>query len=259
MMMLSETYSKTCEDLSGYYDGLLLIIDEADTAPSSAHLGSILKTLTERVSYSENNVLTVGLAGVSNLIQILRSSHESSPRLFRGFDLKVLSEEETREVIRKSLDDAEAKNSKRTKITHDAEDFIVVLSEGYPNFIQEFGYAAFDADTDWEITIQDVHEGAWKEHGAYDQLGMKYFNHLYREKIGSDDYRKVLQYMATHGDDWVTKEQIRKGTELKETTLTNAMQALLTRNMVNQEGKKGHYDYLRSRLLLRSKGSKPSS
>lgn len=241
MMALTEAYSKTCEDIKSFYDGILVIIDEADTAPSSAHLGSTLKALSERVALSDNNALTIGLAGVSNLVGILRASHESSPRLFTGFQLKPLSPSETLEVIHKSLGEAAEKNEKKTIITKDAEDKIIALSEGYPSFIQEFGYFAFDSDHDWEITLSDVEHGAWKEHGAYAQLGMKYFNHLYMVKIGSDEYRKVLQSMATHGDEWVTKDELRKEAGLKETTLSNALQALLSRGIINQEGKKGYY------------------
>jgi Cdc6-like AAA superfamily ATPase len=86
MMALIEAYSKTCEDIRGFYDGILVIIDEADTAPYTAHLGSTLKALSERVALSDNNVLTIGLAGVSNLVGILRASHESSPRLLLAFN-----------------------------------------------------------------------------------------------------------------------------------------------------------------------------
>lgn len=136
MMTLAEAYSKTCEDIKGYYDGILLIIDEADTAPASAHLGAILKSLSERVALCHNNVLAIGLAGVTNLISILRESHQSSPRLFSGFHLKPLSEQETREVIHKALDEAASINGKATKIAKPAEDMIVTLSEGYPSFIQ---------------------------------------------------------------------------------------------------------------------------
>ena len=118
---------------------------------------------------------------------------------------------------------------------------IVEFSEGYPSFIQEFGYSAYDSDKDWVIGVEDVEDGAWREHGAYAQLGMKYFNHLYMRKIGSDEYRKVLQSMASHGDAWVTKDQLRQEAGLKETTLSNAIQALLSRGIVNQEGKKGYY------------------
>ena len=69
-MTLCEAYSRTCEDIKGFYDGILVVIDEADTAPPSANLGAILKNLSERVTFSGNNVLSIGLAGVSNSVTI---------------------------------------------------------------------------------------------------------------------------------------------------------------------------------------------
>jgi hypothetical protein len=242
LMNLVHAYANSCEDIKGFYDGILILIDEADKAPVAAQLGSILKTLTERVSRSDNSVLAIGLAGVSSLLSVLRESHESSPRLFTCFDLKPLSDDETKQVIRKSLQDAAEKNGVTTSIAPDAEDMIVKLSEGYPNFIQEFGFFAFKADTDLMITCDDVQAGAWSEHGAFAQLGAKYFKHLYFGKISSDNYRQLLQTMATHEDAWITKEQLRSEAGLSETILTNALQALLTRKIIlSREGKKGHY------------------
>jgi hypothetical protein len=259
LMELVSAYCQTAEEISGSYDGILVIIDEADTAPSSAHLGATLKSLSERLAVCKNNVVCFGLAGVSNLIGTLRESHESSPRLFTGFQLKPLSEPETREVVLKSVHEANQKNKRATKIKREAVDLITALSEGYPSFIQEFGFFAYDADKDYLITVEDVQEGAWKEHGAYSQLGMKYFHRLYMGKIGSDDYRRVLQSMAVYGDKWVTKAQIRKDTGLKETTLSNAMSALLNRQIIHQEGRKGYYRLPSKSFAAWIKGLKEST
>ena len=239
---LVQAFLKTCEDIKGKYDGVLLLIDEADKAPASANLGSTLKTITERVSRGRNNVLTVGLAGVSSVLAILRASHESSPRLFTTFDLKPLSSEETAEVIAKSLKDAEEVNEYKTSITPEAEARIIQLSEGYPSFVHEFGYFAFAVHKQNEITIEDVEKGAWAEHGAFTQLGAKYFKHLYFGKIASDKYRELLQLMATHDDAWITKADLRKESDLSASILTNALQALLSRKIIlSREGRKGVY------------------
>ncbi len=242
LMNLSQAYSSTCEDITGYYDGLLILIDEADKSPATAELGSTLKTLTERVSRCNNNVLAIGLAGVSSLLGVLRESHESSPRLFTSFDLQPLSNDETREVIEKSLREATEKNGYEVLISAEAKTMLISLSEGYPNFIQEFGFAAFNADRDNDITVEDVQSGAWAEHGAFSQLGNKYFKHMYLGKISSDRYRQLLQTMANHEDAWITKEDLRKEAGLSETILTNALQALLSRQIIlSREGKKGQY------------------
>lgn len=241
LMDLCDVYSSTCEEIRGYYDGLLVLIDEADKAPPSAALGSILKTLTERVSRCDNNVLSVGLAGTSSLIANLRESHESSPRLFVHLELKALKDDEILAVINAAIREANEKGH-GLEITEEAKEMLVRLSEGYPNFIQEFGYAGVQADTDDIVTIEDVERGAWSEHGAFAQLGEKYFKHLYLGKIASEGYRKLLQSMAKHDDAWVTKEQLRTEAGLSETILTNALQALLSREIIlSREGRKGFY------------------
>jgi hypothetical protein len=241
LMELTDAYSEVCNEIAGFYDGVLILIDEADKAPANANLGSILKTLTERVSRSDNNVLSIGLAGTSALISILRESHESSPRLFRHFELKALEDVEVAAVVDAAIKEANDKGDKLS-INADAKEHLVKLSEGYPSFIQEFGYAAVQADTDGVITLEDVEVGAWAEHGAFTQLGEKYFKHLYLGKIASQSYRKLLQTMAAHDDDWVTKEQLRKEAGLSEGILTNALQALLNRKIIlSREGRKGFY------------------
>lgn len=241
LLDLCDGFSKTCEEVRGFYDGLLILIDEADKAPVSAALGSTLKTLTERVSRCSNNVLSVGLAGTSVLINSLRDSHESSPRLFVHLELKVLSDSEVLAVINAALNEASEKGHPLS-MTDTAKQQLVRLSEGYPNFIQEFGFAAIQADTDRNVTLEDVENGAWGEHGAFAQLGEKYFKHLYLGKIASESYRTLLQTMAKHENQWVTKGELRKEAGLSETILTNALQALLSRQIiVSREGRKGFY------------------
>ena len=85
--------------------------------------------------------------------------------------------------------------------------------------------------------------GALGEHGAFQQLGTKYFEDLYFDRIGSDDYRQVLHVMSQHLDAWVSKEEIRsKSPNLKATTLNNALKALTSRRIIlAQQGKRGSY------------------
>ncbi len=117
-----------------------------------------------------------------------------------------------------------------------------VLSEGYPHFLQQFCYNAFEFDSDNSIDIEDVNNGAHAEDGALDQLGVKFFSEMYVDKIWSDDYREVLNFMAEHGDDWVTRKAIISGTDVSESTVTNALSALKGRNIIlSDDAKKGHY------------------
>jgi hypothetical protein len=239
---LAESYSTASERISDTFDGILILIDEADKPPVSANLGALLKGFVERLARTNPNTTCLGVAGVSSVLDTLRQSHESALRLFTCFHLKPLSPEESVEVVRKGLKESHKRSGITVSITPEAESYISKYSEGYPHFIQQFAYCAFEADTDNVIDPDDVSLGAWGEHGAFEQLGTKYFQGLYFDRIGSDDYRGVLQCMAEHSDDWVSKEEIRKHSKLKESTLSNAIKALLDRHIIlPQPGKRGLY------------------
>lgn len=232
------------ECLRDEIDGVLLLIDEADKAPADAQLGAFLKVFTERLTKEQCNNVCVGLAGVTGVVQKLRASHESAPRIFTVFGLKPLEASERREVVTKGLDHANTKNAVPMEITPEALAAIATLSEGFPHFIQQFAYCAFEQDTDNTIDESDVYLGALNENGALDQLGEKYFQQMYFEQINSNEYRLVLQAMSTtkEPDGWVTKKEIRKATGLKETTLGNAIHALRAKEIIlGKPGENGVY------------------
>ncbi|MCU1384812.1 MAG: hypothetical protein JWL71_3509 [Acidobacteria bacterium] len=230
------------DDIKLYFEGILILIDEADKPPHTAHLGEFVKLFTERLTRQGCDAVCIGLAGLPAVLDRLAQSHESSPRVFEVLTLEPLSPQERKWVVERALATAAEKNDFVTRIEDDALDWLSSMSEGYPHFIQQFGYCAFDVDVDNNIDMFDVFKGAFNENGAFHQLGIKYFRDLYFEQINSEEYREVLRVMSTAMDGWVTKAHIRKETGLKETTLGNAIAALKSRNIiVAQEGKKGVY------------------
>jgi hypothetical protein len=238
-----------CDGISTFFreagatiDGLLITIDEADRPAEDARLGEFCKIFTEKMTKRRCEKVCLGLAGLPFLVSKLRASHESAPRLFEVLSLDPLERAECEDVIRKGLAEAELVNKTRTEIDNRALEAIIDLSEGYPHFIQQFAYSAFDQDEDNRITIDDVTDAAFKENGALDQLGKRYFAELYFERIASEDYRKVLNAMAEHLDGWISRAQIIKNSGVKETQVTNALKALRDREiiLVNDQ-KQGEY------------------
>ena len=146
-------------------------------------------------------------------------------------------------MLGKGLREAKDKNGFEVTITPEAESSLVFITEGYPHFIQQFAYCAFESDKNSNIDEDDVINGAYGEGGALKQLGLKYFEKQYFDQIGSDEYREVLRVMAPHWDNWVTKSEIRKeATQLKSSTLDNALSALKSRGIiVRKPGTKGTY------------------
>ena len=234
---------KSGEDLfSARYDGLLLLIDEADNASPDLKLGSFIKLLTERLQRHDCQRVMVGLAGLPELRQVLLTSHPSSLRVLEELPLGRLSDEEVRGVIDICIDAANKKNSDKTSVTESAKASLVNLAEGYPHFIQQFGYSAFAADTDNTIDKDDVAEGAFGRRGALEVIGDRYYRNDFYNKIQKDSYRQVLRIMARKGDSWVTKAEIKKEFHGQESTLDNAIHALRARHIIlPREGYKGVY------------------
>jgi hypothetical protein len=223
-------------------DGLLILIDEADRPAVEAKLGEFCKLFTEKLTKLGCDRVCLGLAGLPSLIANLRASHDSAPRLFDALSLEPLESSESETVVRRGLSEAEEKNKQKTEIDEEALAAIVRLSEGYPHFIQQFSYSAFDEDSDDRITVEDVNQGAFKENGALDQLGKRFFSELYFEKIASEDYRRVLNSMADHLDGWTTRAEIIRDSGVKSTQVTNALKALRERHIIlTNEKKQGEY------------------
>lgn len=229
-------------DQAGDYDGVAILIDEADAPPIEAAFGEFLKAFSERLERKGCSRVLLCLAGLPTTISKLRASHESSPRLFSVLNLKPLEVDERKKAIQRGLQESEERNGFLVTIEDDALELLSEISEGYPHFVQQFAYCAFDADTDNNITVDDVLKGAYEENGAIDQLGSKYFNEVYYSKINSDDYRKVLDVMASHGDGWISRRTIIQESGVKESIVNNALAALKGRNIIYvDDGRQGYY------------------
>jgi hypothetical protein len=220
-----------------------MLLDEADSPPSSAGLGEFVKIFTERLAKRGCYNVMLFLAGQPLLLNRLRDSHESSLRVFQVLDMKPLEEVERIQVVQRGIKIANDHNDQKTTITDDAKNLIASLSEGYPHFIQQFSYSAFEFDSDDQISDADVVSGTFSENGAIHQLGTKYFSELYYSKISSEDYRKVLNFLAEHGDNWISRKDIVTGcSAVAEHNITNALSALKKRGIIlTDEARNGFY------------------
>lgn len=126
---LSNTLERVCESGSdpsifgARYEGVLLCIDEAYSASKQLHLGSLLKSLTERLEKRGCDRLMIGLAGLQDLRDVLRESHPSSLRIFDAVQLRRLSDADSSRVIDMCLEEANEKNGFQTTITTEAGTF----------------------------------------------------------------------------------------------------------------------------------------
>ncbi len=224
------------------YDGILLLIDEADSANDNIDLGAFVKLLTERLQKEGSERLMFGIAGLPKVKDVLIKSHPSSLRIFEEIELDRLNNEEIKEVINKVLINGKELNGFDITIDPKAESLLVSFSEGFPHFIHQYGYCAFELSDGKIITDVNVINGAFGKKGALEIIGNKYYKDDYYNKLQVDSYRQVLNIMAESMDGWVTKAQIKAKFKGNDITLKNAITALRTRNIIlSKEGTKGTY------------------
>jgi hypothetical protein len=228
--------------LNAAYDGILILLDEADNSSKDLQLGSFAKLLTERLQRRGCDCVMIGLAGLPELRSVLAASHPSSLRLFEEVPLDRLSDDDVGVCVDLCLKRANRENARITTVDSEAVDLLANLSEGYPHFIQQFGFSAFEADKDYTITTEDVTDGAFGKRGALEQIGDRYYRDDYYGKIQQDSYRQVLRIMADKLDGWISKEEIRRKFRGTASTLDNAIKALRERHIIlSKEGERGVY------------------
>ena len=224
------------------YDGVLLLVDEADNSNPQLGIGAFFKLLVERLQRYGCDHVMIGLAGLSDLRNVLHKSHPSSLRIFNEIQLDRLSNDEVSRVIDLCLEQANKTNEMQVTIADDARTLLVNLSEGYPHFIQQFGYSAFAADKDGILDEKDVSLSAFGKGGALEKIGDSYYRNDFYNKIQKDSYRQVLRIMARKLDFWITRADISKQFKGKPSIFNNAIKALRDRHIIlSKEGERGVY------------------
>jgi len=223
-------------------DGLVVFIDEADSACEDLDLGTLVKQLSEKLVAENCERVLVVLAGLPEVRDVLIKSHASSLRLFEELELSRLDPDDVKKVITQGLSEANKKNAEPVQISEDALNLIVMFSEGYPHFVQQFGYSSYAEDSDNLIDADDVKNAAYSRHGAFDLIGDRYYKDMYFNRIRKDSYRQVLKIMSENWNNWISKKEIRAQFKGREDTLNNALKALADRNIIlRRPGVRGQY------------------
>lgn len=226
------------------FDGILITIDEADTAGPA--LGSLLKRTVDGLAAGSGDRVCFTVAGLPELPSLMKAGHASSVRAFRSFSLGPLEPSEREEVVSKGLAVAKQEYDLDVQIDDDALRLIAILSDGYPHFIQQFAYSAFDFDTDMKLTVSDVASGAMGDGGALSELGNSIFHSQYFREVRSVNSRAVLKALADaeleDKGQWVSKATLRDVTSVSDSKLTNALKSLSDKHIIlKDETRRGYY------------------
>lgn len=228
---------------SASYDGILIMLDEFDHAPASLDIGHFIKLLLERLQKENIEKLMFGISGLPNTKEILFESHPSAIRVFEDLELDRLGTKDSLKILKNCQEEFTLLNpGKELSYGTGAEKLLTHVSEGFPHFIHQYGYCAFEKSNGKQITKDDVLQGAIGKKGAIAMIGEKYYREDYYKKIKGDKYREVLNIMSDKLDEWITKAEIRKKYSGTESQLSNAIKALVDRKIIlTKEGVQGTY------------------
>ena len=179
----SETINELTKGNEIKKEGIVVIIDEADTACKELRLGAFLKSLTETLVFENTNKALFILAGLPNVAEVLRESHESSLRLFEEHTLKPLKKKDVEYILKKAISKIKEKEGKEIELPDNAIEKFHEVSEGYPHFLQQIGFCVISNLKNNEITPKLVDDSMFLEDGALDLIGKRYYMDLYYNKI----------------------------------------------------------------------------
>ena len=227
------------EKLKTECDGIIFIIDEFDRLEDYENVASFFKSLFERLEMDGYTRLMFLLSGMPSMREKLYKDHPSVLRNFEPIELKAMPKDEAREVIKKALNEVDV------KIAPEAEKLIIDIAEGYPHFLQEAGYSAYEVDNDGIITPEDVKRGVLGTElypGSISRLGGQYFDKMYHMDIQSDVYREILNIIAWEKDLWVSRKNILAKFSKGKTVLGTYLNNLTKRDiLVKDKSRLGYY------------------
>jgi hypothetical protein len=253
---LSEISNRICKDdperiFTNKFDGILILIDEADGSNDDFGLGEFLKLLLEKLQRLDCSYISVGIFGLPTLKHKLYHSHPSSVRIFNEITLERLESTDIERIIDICIQRVKEKGHKTRSITSDGKNALVRLSEGFPHFLHQFGYTAYEFEEEKDIDQHIIIESAFMPKGGLSLIGDKYYHDDYYNKIKEPSYRQVLKIMADSLDGWVKKSDISKRFVGKKSTLDNAIKALRDKGIIlDNETTRGVYKLLNKGFAL---------
>lgn len=198
------------EQIRNDYSGVLVILDETEQLSWLKGSVGFFKNLFEKLKGDNFNNVMFLLTATPEGVERLTGDHESFPRLFRFVILPRMDRNESRELIENTLDKGEPKLT----IVDDILENMYYFSEGYPNFLQEFGYACFEVDTDKVITKNDFTYGILGEKnkfkGALDTIYDRYLSKILTRDLLSERYREILTVFGDTDEEILTLKDIQK-------------------------------------------------
>ncbi|MEE8398625.1 MAG: ATP-binding protein [Desulfobacterales bacterium] len=182
---LAELFVAAGEAAESRRSSIVILIDEIQNLPKEEFEALIMAV--HRVDQKKLPVLIVG-AGLPLLVKLTGDAKSYAERLFEYPRIGALIPEDIRRALAEPLEES------GVKINDDAVDIIMEETQGYPYFVQEWGYQAWNAARKSPITRIDVEKCSKV---AIQRLDQNFFHSRY-ERL-SEPQKNYLRAMAELG------------------------------------------------------------
>lgn len=174
------------DQAKAHYNGVLLIIDELHNLQTFGGLGSFFKVVSESWAVEGYRQIMFMVIGLRHITTEISEDDQSAPRIFTYVELNRMTEEESIGILNRCLQDT------GKKFEDDAAKIVAARSGGFPYFLHQLGYDAFEVDTDGSIDRKDVSAGLIKSLVQFERM---FFGKMYKSVEGKQK-QKIVDELA---------------------------------------------------------------
>ncbi len=226
------------------YDGMLIIIDEAQNISDISGVAQILRGIITTLNVEELGRISFLVIGYEEAIEKFFEGDPSAKRNFDTTTLTVMPLSEASEILKKGFDQIKVRYK-----PEEVEKFIIP-THGYPHSIQVLGHHLIENDTDNFIGEDDWNKAKWD---AAIELQTKDFSHFYKFNKKPTIRERVLNYLAIASSE-VTKTELDKKFKGKNIYQENCLGHLKKVGAIKEDKKTGvislHSPLFRTAIFL---------
>jgi len=178
---------ETWDEIKETHNGIVLIIDELHNLESFRGAGSFFKVVSEGWAADGYRQIMFLATGLPRIATEISQDDPSASRIFSYVELKRMTEDESMAILHRCLADTQK------TLADAAGKRIAQWSGGFPYFLHQLAYDAFEVDTNDTIDTDDATAGLFTR--SLVQFGRMFFAKMY-ESVEGKQKQKIVDELA---------------------------------------------------------------